>query len=654
MSIAVLSVDGTLLHTLGDVVGESHELLRVASAAELTDRIVSAAAGVALLDSAAIAEPVDQLCSKLRRQFPDLVLVVAGTTEDQVPLSPLVTDGTVYRFLHKPVSAQRVRLFIEAAMRRHDEEHAITIAAEAEAAAAAARVAVEARKAQRTKPAGPPRAALFAAIAALVCVGAGAWWFLQRETSPGGTSTATPATTGQNKGPATEIAGLLQRAAAALEKGDLVTPETENAAALYRDVLKLAPDNATAQSGIDAVVDKLLASVESAFVAEQLDVAESLLGFARELRPEHARIAFLSTQLAKERERAVLLRARRAAASGNLDRAIEVLGEAPGANQNASLVSETRRAYEQQQVDTRVGDLLRQATDRLRSGAIINPAGNNAQFYIESAAALAPDNNSVKQAQRALANRLISDARTAAEAADTDNTEQLLRAAEQSGVSRGTIAQIRETLATRTTAVKNNDLTRLAGLFNQRLTANRLLTPANDSARFYLDSLQRTDPQHPSTVNARAAFARETLNEARLALARADFTGASNWLGEAERAGAGAGDVGAVRKQITDAQARAAAANTVVAAGSLKLNRYVAPNYPEAARGRGIEGWVEVEFSVMPDGSVADARVLNSEPDGTFDRAALTAVSRWRYEPVMRDGAAVTQRARLRLRFSLQ
>ena len=39
-------------------------------------------------------------------------------------------------------------------------------------------------------------------------------------------------------------------------------------------------------------------------------------------------------------------------------------------------------------------------------------------------------------------------------------------------------------------------------------------------------------------------------------------------------------------------------------------------------------------------------------PAGTFDRAAITALKRWRYEPVMRDGEAVPQRAHMRMRFT--
>ncbi len=55
------------------------------------------------------------------------------------------------------------------------------------------------------------------------------------------------------------------------------------------------------------------------------------------------------------------------------------------------------------------------------------------------------------------------------------------------------------------------------------------------------------------------------------------------------------------------------------------------PEYPEAARARGVRGYVEVEFTVTPDGSVESPRIVAAEPRNVFDAAALAAVARRRY-----------------------
>jgi outer membrane biosynthesis protein TonB len=39
---------------------------------------------------------------------------------------------------------------------------------------------------------------------------------------------------------------------------------------------------------------------------------------------------------------------------------------------------------------------------------------------------------------------------------------------------------------------------------------------------------------------------------------------------------------------------------------------------------------------------------------GIFEQAALDAVRHWRYQPVLHDGAAGTQRARVRVRFAVK
>jgi protein TonB len=67
----------------------------------------------------------------------------------------------------------------------------------------------------------------------------------------------------------------------------------------------------------------------------------------------------------------------------------------------------------------------------------------------------------------------------------------------------------------------------------------------------------------------------------------------------------------------------------------------VEPEYPMRARQRGIEGWVMVRFNVNKAGAVADPAVVKSHPGTIFDKAALAAVRRWRYNPKIQQGKAV-------------
>lgn len=56
-----------------------------------------------------------------------------------------------------------------------------------------------------------------------------------------------------------------------------------------------------------------------------------------------------------------------------------------------------------------------------------------------------------------------------------------------------------------------------------------------------------------------------------------------------------------------------------------------APVYPKEAYTNNVQGWVELEFDINTDGSVKNAEVIESSPDGVFDQAALNAIKKWRY-----------------------
>ena len=67
----------------------------------------------------------------------------------------------------------------------------------------------------------------------------------------------------------------------------------------------------------------------------------------------------------------------------------------------------------------------------------------------------------------------------------------------------------------------------------------------------------------------------------------------------------------------------------------------IAPDYPPRALSRGLEGWVKVQFTITPTGTVKDPKVVDAMPKEMFDDAALKAIARWRYNPRVEGGVAV-------------
>ncbi|WP_250461120.1 energy transducer TonB [Microbulbifer litoralis] len=85
-----------------------------------------------------------------------------------------------------------------------------------------------------------------------------------------------------------------------------------------------------------------------------------------------------------------------------------------------------------------------------------------------------------------------------------------------------------------------------------------------------------------------------------------------------------------------------------------------APQYPRVALRRGLEGYVVVEFTITANGSVRDARAIAGydsagQPTEIFNRSAVAAVERFKYQPQLEDGVAVERtgvRNRIRYRMA--
>jgi TonB family protein len=79
-----------------------------------------------------------------------------------------------------------------------------------------------------------------------------------------------------------------------------------------------------------------------------------------------------------------------------------------------------------------------------------------------------------------------------------------------------------------------------------------------------------------------------------------------------------------------------------------------APEYPRQALRNGQEGVVDVEVRVNPDGTVADAQVIRSDPPGVFDEAALRAIRKWKFKPKVVDGKPVEATGSQRIEFRMR
>jgi periplasmic protein TonB len=77
------------------------------------------------------------------------------------------------------------------------------------------------------------------------------------------------------------------------------------------------------------------------------------------------------------------------------------------------------------------------------------------------------------------------------------------------------------------------------------------------------------------------------------------------------------------------------------------------PIYPQNALGGHLSGWVIVAFTIDPNGRTNDVHVTSSQPKHVFDRAAIDAVTRYRFTPAMKNGEAVPSTREQRIEFNL-
>lgn len=716
VAIAALTQDRALIGLLRSVVDPATDVILVTSEAELTPHLNSRRVSVALLDSMFIEGDLAGLAERLRDTWNDLVLVVVGTAEEQSKVASQITSGVVYRFLHRPVSAPRVRLFVEAALRRHEVEN-VERTLEQQVPDFSR---MEAPKADtpRRPSGGSPRLALIGL--ALAAATAGGWYFfnkghdakgpapLAEVVSPPETQAATAAQTQPARAepaaparaapapeetapapqplaaetraaPAPEpsvaerlrpaaakeppapidtapaaaalapgrvlrtteapvenlpqaapapspaltheqrLADQLKQAESALQRGELASPAGKNAVDLFRGALELDPGNTLAKAGLVRVADRLLAAAERALTGGNVEDARKMVDVAETLTPATARGAFLMMQIEMEQERSALTAKRDNDAQDKLER---------GAT------------------------YLRLANSRLRSGALIEPAQDNARFYLEAARQVVPDDPAVAEIERTLQKELLTRAGAAASAGNAADTERWLANADSAGATRADIAAVRRSLQDMLIGVRTDKVATLAQSFNAALTANKLLQPADGSAKFFLLSLINTDSANPAVATARKALGQAYLRELRGALTRGDVGAADAWLLEAHTISYSSADLSGAEGDLTTLRDRLSMASTPVGANSLARVEYVAPKFPAATRNRQLSGWVELEFTVRTDGSTGDIVVTNSYPRNTFDSAAVRAVGQWRYKPVMLNGKAVDQRAAVRIRFS--
>jgi len=181
-----------------------------------------------------------------------------------------------------------------------------------------------------------------------------------------------------------------------------------------------------------------------------------------------------------------------------------------------------------------------------------------------------------------------------------------------------------------------------------------LLEPPGNNAYEQLLALRAKYPDSNEVRTELQQLASTFQERTRTALAAGDVDTARAFLSRVDTLVPNLPATKSLQTQLAAAQQQHDLTSQIVQAKTLKRVREVPPVYPREAERQGLSGWVDVEFTITQDGTTQDLVVRNAQPQRMFDQAAVDAVKRWRFEPVMRDGAAVQQRAAVRIRFEVK
>lgn len=257
-------------------------------------------------------------------------------------------------------------------------------------------------------------------------------------------------------------------------------------------------------------------------------------------------------------------------------------------------------------------ELREKASQALRDNRMYAPAGDNALEYYLALREKAPEDTYVASALTDLLPYALTAAELNINREDFDEANRLVALIEKINANAPALPRLKQSV------------TDGQGLVARRSTEEneRARREAENRARQQAEQQRLAQQQAAEAVAARQVAAlQEAAREAAAREQAAQQQAAARREAE-QRAAAEA--------------ARQAAARQATAARTPTLRAISTPppRYPNEALRSGTSGEVLLEISVGTDGSVTAARVLRSQPARIFDREAINAVRRWKYEPI--------------------
>lgn len=254
------------------------------------------------------------------------------------------------------------------------------------------------------------------------------------------------------------------------------------------------------------------------------------------------------------------------------------------------------------------------------------PAGNNAMEYYLALRDKQPADAGASSALTDLLPMTVIATEQGIAREDFADAKRLAALIEKADAKHPALSRLKAAIASSETAAA-------ARVESQKLTAEEEAKRQEELAKKREEDQRKLQEQQKQQAAAQAPAA---ATPAAPAAAAAEAERQREAAAEAERQRAAAA---AAEQQRQQAAAQQPAAQPARAASSeLRAISNPGPRYPQAAQRAGAGGSVQVEFTVNTDGSVGGVRAVSSDGprqfQREFEREALAAVKRWRFQPV--------------------
>ncbi|HTV51376.1 MAG TPA: TonB family protein [Steroidobacteraceae bacterium] len=702
--IAVTTRDDFLLE-LGEVLTGQLMLSPVDHVAAALEQLAAARRPQVLAIDSRISNELRPEIDRLHAQAPSVPVLVFTLAESDKAMAAAMKGASIFAVLPIPVDRRKTVAVLEGALAEAVQRRSASRAAAAAApgTAAAAPTAPAAPAEHRFELRAPlvpepattvtdtdvleggsrrPPLLVIGAVAAVIAVliGLGAWLLLRSPSTPQAVeqqiapAASAPAATAPAAGASHSVRkaaqatpeplvrpsmgdvplikgnadDLLEKARQAMRERRFTEPATDNALLYYRSALAVDGGNAEARDGMARLGALLLSRFEEAYAGARYEEAAGALAGLKLALSGDSRLAPMESRL-------IAAEVTHDLNGGDLERVPALLHQAQqdGAA-TAEQLTRWRAELARHQDDARVKHLSELVAERIRDGHLDEPDTDSARYYLQQLKGLEGADAAFARSTHDLIVAYLHRARDATLANHPSDADRWQGAARAAGATPADLSTYQHELVTARQRATGAEIDRLAQLARERLRDGHLTEPTQDSAAFYLGQLRDSYPDSSALGSLGHELAAQLVERA-MSSARAGLPAQMEAdLSLARRWGADPAQLQAVEQTMAGNHGGAVPTHAAPAAPSgptPKRTRYIAPEYPDDALDKRISGSVTIEFTVDEKGVPRNVHVTDSRPKGIFDRAAMNAVIRWRFEPLLIDGVPTAVPAHETIRF---